>query len=242
MGKSKELEPKEFFDYLKDRKNTVTDEDLLKFYDGALALVNKYSITGQKVVIKKLKFLTDCIENERALVRAGINTFVYREDIEDYIDNISKDVVKIIELENYPREIPDEIVQVISETKHLFTQMYVVFTDYTGKVEKQVEKKRREKDPILFGTMQKKIKEGTREEENIINDRFYYLGDWEDEYCDLTLDKFLKEAGADKLKTISTPLDRESLQAELDRLDESLTIVKEPKKQGFNLVSWFKKR
>lgn len=29
-----------------------------------------------------------------------------------------------------------------------------MFTDYTGRMERQVEKERREKDPILFGTFQ----------------------------------------------------------------------------------------
>lgn len=227
----KELDPQEYFDYLKEKKNTVTDRDLEYLYKGALAQVEKYKITGQRKVIRKLKFITDCVEKERELVKAGINSFVYRDDIEYYIDNISKDTVKIIELENYPREIPDEIVEIIEKVKSLFTQLYVVFTDYTGKVEREVEEERRRKDPILFGTFQKKLNPGTRDESILINDRFYYLGDWEDEYCDLTMDKFLNEVGRNKLHTIRTPLNEKELQEELNRLDENLNIVSEPKKE-----------
>lgn len=76
----------------------------------------------------------------------GINTFIYRDDIEEYIDSVVKDTVKIIELENYEREIPDDIVSIIEKVKDKFDQLYVVFTDYTGKVERQIEKERRENE------------------------------------------------------------------------------------------------
>ena len=147
----------------------------------------------------------------------GINTFIYRDDIEEYIDTVAKDTVKIIELENYEREIPDEIVEVIAATKDKFDQLYVVFTDYTGKVERQIEKERRNKDPILFGTFQ-------NQSNRTVIDRFYYLGDWEDEYCDLTLDKMVNEtekAGKRNIvKTISTPSDIEELKEQLGGLSE----------------------
>ena len=165
-------------------------------------------------------FHLECIEKEREIVKMGINTFIYRDDIEEYIDNVAKDTVKIIELENYEREIPDEIVNLIAEVKDKFDQLYVVFTDYTGKVERQIEKERREKDPILFGTFQNQA-------DRTVIDRFYYLGDWEDEYCDLTLDKMVNEtekAGKRNIiKTISTPKDIEELKEQLNSLVEDNT-------------------
>lgn len=236
---NKELSPQEYFDYLKGKKEQINDKKLTQFYNGCLALVEKYKITGQKKVIQKLKFLVDCVEKERKIVRLGINSFVYREDIEEYIDNISKNTVKIIELENYPREIPDEIVSVIAKTKDIFDQLYVVFTDYTGRVEKEVEKTRRDKDPILFGTFQKRLDNGNDRivGEILINDRFYYLGDWIDEYCDLTMDKFLEESGKEKLKSISTPINSQEISAELDRLNDEFKITNpKPKKVFFDKI------
>ncbi len=225
------LEPKQYFDDLKERINNIDDKYLTKFFEGCLQLVPKYEITGQKRIISKLRFLVDCVEKEREIVKLGINKFVYRDDIEEYIDNITKNVVKIIELENYPRDIPDEIVEVIDKTKNIFDQLYVVFTDYTGEIERKIERERREKDPILFGTFQKKI--SNRGNETIINDRFYYLGDWEDEYCDLTMDKFLAEVGKEKLQIISTPVDVESIRNELNRLDDNFKITVTPQKKSF---------
>ena len=212
-----QLTPQQYFEQVKERKHNITDEELVKVYDNCLELLNKYKITGQKKGMRKLMFHLECIEKEREIVKMGINTFIYRDDIEEYIDTVAKDTVKIIELENYEREIPDEIVEVIAATKDKFDQLYVVFTDYTGKVERQIEKERRDKDPILFGTFQ-------NQSNRTIIDRFYYLGDWEDEYCDLTLDKMVNEtekAGKRNIvKTISTPSDIEELKEQLGGLSE----------------------
>ena len=212
-----QLTPQQYFEQVKERKHNITDEELVKVYDNCLELLNKYKITGEKKGMRKLMFHLECIEKEREIVKMGINTFIYRDDIEEYIDTVAKDTVKIIELENYEREIPDEIVEVIAATKDKFDQLYVVFTDYTGKVERQIEKERRDKDPILFGTFQ-------NQSNRTVIDRFYYLGDWEDEYCDLTLDKMVNEtekAGKRNIvKTISTPSDIEELKEQLGGLSE----------------------
>lgn len=217
MNTYEEMNPQQYFDIVKSRKHRITDADLLQVYDNCLDLLNKYVITGQVKAIKKLLFHLDCIEKERKIIEIGINTFVYRDDIEEYIDNIAKDTVKIIELENYEREIPDSICDLIQQVRPLFDQMYVIFTDYTGSMERQVAKERREKDPILFGTLQNK-------ESKTIIDRFYYIADWEDQYCHLTLDKMVnemrKEKGTEITRHIKTPGDLKELKNQLENLEQ----------------------
>ncbi len=231
MSEQRELNPSQYFEIVKARKQTVTDEDLSRIYDNCLELLNKYKITGQIAGMRKLLFHLESIETEREIVKMGITTFIYRDDIEEYIDNIAKDTVKIIELENYEREIPDEIVEVISRVKDKFDQLYVLFTDYTGKVERQVEKERRQKDPILFGTFQS---QRTR----TVIDRFYFLGDWEDEYCDLTLDKMVNEIQSSEnrnvVRTVNTPRDIEELKQQLNELTPSRDsfVIDHSKKEG----------
>lgn len=210
-----EISPAKYFAQLKEKKNQITDETLCKFYDNCLTLLNKYQMTGQVVAMRKLIFQIETIEKERQLVQLGINTFVYRDDVENYIDNVSKNVVKIIELSRYEREVPDEVSLIVEKTKNVFDQFYVLFTDYTGKMEKQVAQERREKDPILFGTFQD-------EKAKVLIDRFYFLGDWIDDYCDLTLDRMAFEAkqktGKDIRLRISTPKDIQELKKQLDNL------------------------
>ena len=242
MEEIKELTPQEYFEQVKERKHSITDEELSKVYDNCLELLNKYKITGQKKGMRKLLFHLECIEKEREIVKMGITTFIYRDDIEEYIDTVAKDTVKIIELENYEREIPDEIVEIIGKVKDKFDQLYIVFTDYTGKVERQVQKERRAKDPILFGTFQNKTS-------RTVIDRFYYLGDWEDEYCDLTLDKMVNETekagNRNIVKTISTPADIKELKEQLGTLerrnDTFIISQNEPKKSFFGNVKTFLK-
>lgn len=241
------LTPQEYFDVVKERKHNVTDEDLKAIYDNCLELLNKYVITGQKRGIDKLMFHLSCIEKEREIVKMGITTFVYRDDIEFYISNVASDVVKIIDIENYEREIPDEIVEIIRKVKDKFDQLYIVFTDYTGTVERQVQKERRQKDPILFGTFQNG---STRS----VIDRFYYLGDWVDEYCDLTLDKMVNETKnvgkRNIIRTIKTPEDVEELKEQLSSIKKTndiFTVIadedaKEQKKSFFKSIKTFLKK
>lgn len=183
------ITPSQYFDYLKDAKNTITVEALRNSFDVFIKLADKYQKLGQVESFKKLCFLADTLVKEEKLIEMGITTYVYKDVVEDYIENVADKIVKIIELSRYMREVPDELVDVVEKTKDIFDQFYVVFTDYTGKEERKIEKERRDKDPILFGV----FKNNTT-----VSDRFYFLGDWVDEYCDLTLDKMVEQYKAKK--------------------------------------------
>lgn len=209
---SEEITPEDYFEYVKGKKHEVTLEELQKFRENAIYLLSKYRITNQIAGMKKLMFIINTIEKEQSVLEKGINQFVYKEDIEDFIKNVSSKAVKIIELENYPREIPDDIVEKFEAVKDLFDRFYVVFTDYTGEVERQVEKSRRDKDPILFGSFH-------NPENQTLYEKFYYIGDWIDEYCDLTLDKMIsemKEEGRDISHSLTIPETLDQLREELD--------------------------
>lgn len=178
------ITPSQYFDYLKGAKNVITTDALKSSFDTFLKLAEKYQKLRQVESMKKLCFLADTLVKEEKLIEMGVNTYVYKDTIEDYIEHVADKTVKIIELSRYMREIPDELVDTIEKTKDIFDEFYVVFTDYTGKEERKVEKERRDKDPILFGVFKNNSN---------VADRFYFLGDWVDEYCDLTLDKLIEQ-------------------------------------------------
>ena len=210
----KEISPYEYFQNLKENSiNIMNDEKLNKLYSISTELLNKYKKTGQIKSAKKLAFHIKSILKEKQIIDLGITKFIYREDIENYIDNVANDIVKIIELKNYPREIPDELIETIEETKDIFDEMYVLFTDYTGEVEKSVAK---ERDPILFGSF---IDRSVDE----MSQRMYYLGDWIDEYCDLTLDKLVAQTDKSIVKEISIPENKKDLINQLNKLQETKT-------------------
>lgn len=244
-----DLSPYEYFEEVKSRKSKITDAELVKVYENCLELIEKAKRTGQKNQIKRCLFHLDVIEKERELVKMGIDTFIYKDDITYFMKKVAKDCVKIIELENYEREIPDEIVDVIETVKDKFDQLYVVFTDYSEELTKKVISKR-DKDPILFGVFK-------NSESRSVIDRFYYLGDWVDEYCDLTLDKMLAETekvGKRNIAhTIKTPEDLQAFRDQMNEynkvtginhliIDASTANTKPPKKHFFDKIkSIFKK-
>lgn len=204
------LSPYDYFQGVKDSIKTMNSEDLSKMYTVAESLMEKYKLFGQEKALKRLAFHIKTLLKEYDIINLGVDRFVYKNDITNYIDNVSKKPVKIIEMKNYPREIPDEMIDVVQKTKGLFDEFYVLFTDYSGELEKEVEK---ERDPILFGGFCTKSRD-------IVADRFYYLGDWIDEYCDLTLDKLVSETSKDIVKTISIPSNRDELITQLNSYEE----------------------
>ena len=169
------ITPSQYFENLKNAKQTITTDALKNSYSIFIKLAKKYDELGQTEFktesLKKIDFLVDVLSKEEKLIEIGVTTFIYKDVIEDYIENIADKTVKIIEMSRYMREIPDDLVEVVDKTRELFDEFYVVFTDYTGQEERKVEKERRDKDPILFGA----FKNGSN-----VSDRFYFLGDWVD--------------------------------------------------------------
>ena len=177
----KTMTPAEYFAYIKDAKNGIEENDLLRIYENVLKMYQRYEITGQESAMKKLKFIAEVLEEELPIVRAGYHNFVYRWDLEEYIESVEDQCIFIIEMKNYEREFPDDVIDQIIKAKEIFgNNLFVVYTDYSKKSSKEVKKKRIEKDPILFGAIIK---------DNVCFDRLYYICDWVDEYCDLTLEK-----------------------------------------------------
>ncbi len=228
------LTPTQYFDYLKSKQLETDDQILANYLNIAIREYEKAKRTGQKDLEDKLVFHIINYEKEVELLNKGINKFIYYEDIQKFVDIIDKKVVKIIELKRYPRAIPDNIVKKIEETKELFDEMYVVFTDYTGETERKVEQQRKEKDPILFGVFCSRDKRTKL-------DRYYYIADWEDEFCDLTLDKMLIVMQEKEKKNIVNEIQliesRDKLLKELENIKKDEKLNKD--KNGFNYVQMY---
>ena len=88
----------------------LTIDALKNSYSVFIKLAEKYTKLGQTESLKKLNFLADVLSKEEKLIEIGVTTFVYKDVIEDYIENVADKTVKIIEMSRYMREIPDDLV------------------------------------------------------------------------------------------------------------------------------------
>lgn len=180
------LTPTELFDFIKSKKMENNSLDDSRYYASCYKMLDKAISLGQTRQITKLQFIISVIEREKEVRALGISEFIYAKEVTYFVDRVENQVVKITDLEEYPREIPDHVYNKILKAKDVFDEIVVLFTDYTGEVEKEIEKSKRDKDPIAFGIFYDSTTD-------TVYDRMYFIADWEDEYCDLTLDKLVEE-------------------------------------------------
>lgn len=178
------LTPAQYFEKVKESVNNETEENIRRLYDITKKCLERYVITHQKAAAKDCYARCQSLVKEFKLVELGITKWVERSVIDTFIDDVADECVCIIEMANYPRPIPEEIIDKISETVEIFDQFFIIFTDYTGEQRKKVAKEKRDKDPILFGNI---FIDGK------VSNKMYFIGDWEDEYCDLTLSQMISK-------------------------------------------------
>lgn len=189
---TEEFEPTEYFEQLKGMLSEVQMTELENQIEALNDQIVMAKKLGQKNMLHKLSFVYQTILREKVLLLNNIRNYVYKDDIVRYIESVTpKNSVKIIELERFPRVIPEENAAIILKYKDFFDGVCIVFTDFTENTyESEADKKvvQRNRDPIAFGYF-------NNEKAHLRHDRFYYITDWEDEYCDLTLTKLVEELG-----------------------------------------------
>lgn len=184
------LEPSEYFKILKGKLEGINEEELQRSLNYVADQILAAKRVGQKSFLRQLSFTGDALLKEQILLSRGIKDYVLRDDIKQFILNVNpKNSIKIIELERYPRAIPLEVLQKISEvqTLNLFDDYCIVFTDLTNEDYSTPEEKKfvaRNRDPIVFGFFRDP-------QTGKSHDRFYFIADWEDEHCDLTFSKLI---------------------------------------------------
>ena len=114
-GKEKTISPYEYFQKMKGKLQTMDDERLEKVYKNAIYLAERYNKTGQTKGLRKLRFHIESIVKERQILDAGISKFVYRSDIEEYIQDVADKQVVILDLKSYERNLPDEIIEALEK-------------------------------------------------------------------------------------------------------------------------------
>lgn len=149
----KKFTPSDYFNLVKDNFEKETEENVKALYSVVMKKLNTTIVTGQLALSKALFARAEYLAKEFKIVQAGVTKYIDRSLIDKYIDEVADECVVVLELKNYEREIPEDIIKIVTDTKDIFDNFFIVFTDYTGEQRKKVAKERRDKDPILFGNI-----------------------------------------------------------------------------------------
>lgn len=224
--KAEEMTVADYFNLVKSLKRETDSEYARNMLETCENMIKRFEVLGQQEAAKKAVLAAKALKKDLELYEKGIRTYIHIDDITKYIKEMKKDnkkPLKLIELKNFPRIVPDEVVDKWLPVREYFDEAFVLFTDYTEKSEEkntvaaamgkqstqaEVEKKRKEKDPILFGAIKVDSERNTLK--GNCYEKMYFIADWVDDYCDLTFDKLLErltEEGKEDMVKEITPVD-----------------------------------
>jgi len=185
----KRIGPRLYFSYVKSKLNKSQVKKLKARLSKLQALVKDAEEMGQKALYEEFSRMLMATIRESEAVACGYDVYVMHKDITKFQGHVSENdksydnPVFFKKLEEFPRAIPAKVQKVIKSVKEkgIFDELWILYLDYSGEKIKTNKEKIREKDPILFGKF------------SYDNEKYYFITDWIDEYCDLTLSKFVEE-------------------------------------------------
>lgn len=227
------LSEKEIFDFLKESNGNIDFNKIRSDRENLKPYVDKILLTQQKDVAKQLVFVNNCLNKEKKLLElSNLTTYIKKDLLLEYINKNTNRSVVMSYIEQYPREIPDDVIEKYRYAKELniFDKFLIVYTDYTGEARAKVEEELREKDPILLGVF-------IDGKESLSYDRMYFIADWEDEFCDLTLEKLIQEQrDINVTESIIGEISESDFEVKISELETLTKPVEKHKK-----LSWFEK-
>lgn len=176
------LDVLEFFAEVKGiLKNTPEAARYIDRTAGYIEAIQNADLAGQNALKERL--LGGLIMNkyESVLFAVGKYYVITEDDVVNFAKKTPRGLA-IDYVKNYVRPIPSEVINEMTKMNELeiFDNYVVLHYDPERKsFEETFKEKERRRDPILFGVIK-----GSR--------KLYYIADWVDEYCDLTLDKFVE--------------------------------------------------
>jgi hypothetical protein len=155
------------------------------------AMVNAKQ-SGQQALFEKLEAGLNAHRQETQLFAIGMTKYVSEEDIVRFYKESPKGL-RLDWVRNFTRAIPEGVVtkKIRADELGVFDNYVVLHYDPQSKSFAETNRERAaRRDPILFGLMK---------------DRrvLYFVGDWVDEVCDLTLDQLADKIGKDAIKTLT---------------------------------------
>jgi hypothetical protein len=190
----------EFFTRLSGSYTELTPiAEVAQHYEKALVQANTM---GQTALFEKLKDLIDVIKGEAILIAMGLKKYVTEEQIVNFYEQVGEDKhLKLTWIRNFGRIIPERIYEAKKSVdgRKIFDNYVILHYDPENNGEKLTKKQVEDKkDPILFGVIKNSRK-------------LYFIADWKDDYCELTLEEMFNVLGEKTLiinnKNVKTFID-----------------------------------
>ena len=176
-----------FFDMVK----LTTQENAEKYYsriEPYLVALRNAQRMGQQALADQILSQIFIVKYESLLKVSGFEKRITEEQLVSFVKQTEKGV-SLCYVKNFSRPIPEDVMQkkIEADSLKVFDNYCILHFDPDAKVykmtaEEKQELRRKKNDPILFGMIS-----GSRS--------LYYIADWKDEYCDLTLEKFIQVSG-----------------------------------------------
>lgn len=176
------INPSLYFRFVKSKFSKLQQQELSLRLNKLKKMIMASKEIKQQALYEQLSLqLAITVREQEALV-AGCSMRVDKKVINKFIDRVTDKCVKLSILEEFPRTIPASVRDKLKKIQDIgiFDEYWVLYTDYTEEKQLKTNKSKiKEKDPILFGSFK------------FSPDTFYYITDWIDKYCDITMSKFI---------------------------------------------------
>ena len=177
------------------RSIKMSCEEIQKLDDrmnGYVTAVHHAEEFGQTALADDLKSRMEVIKLESRMFSMNLTKVITEEQVINFYKEAEKGI-QLYFIRNFARIIPASLLEIKKRADELeIFDNYVIMTYDPGtksykqtQQEKEQEEAKR-KDPILFGLIRNSRK-------------LYYIGSWEDEFCDLTLEKFIEKFGEEAI-------------------------------------------
>lgn len=151
---------------------------------GYLAAIEQARRNGQTALAEQLEENVEGVRAETQMVALKLRKYITEEQLVAFVKKAKKGL-RLDWLKNFTRVVPPHVVRTkeAADARGVFDNYVVLHYDPKRKAWSETKEEReRRKDPILFGVVK-----GRR--------RLYFVGDWVDEFCDLTLDQLADVLG-----------------------------------------------
>lgn len=195
---------KEYFNEFKTNIEELNYiDDIANHYE---AILQKAESLNQTALVEKLRDMIEVVRAESYLIGTDLNKFITEKNVCDLYKKVGKDKnLKLTWLKNFARVIPDIVFDAkkLADAKLVFDNYVILHYDPKNNGDKLTkEELEKKKDPILFGVIKNSRK-------------LYYIADWIDEYCDLTLEQIVSilgnKVGEINNKSVKTFIDKVKL-------------------------------